>query len=110
MRPGRLRSTADFQRVLGGGRRSREGRVVLYVLATGGPTRTGFVVGRSVGGAVDRNRARRILREAWRVLAPRIGEGYDVVFVARPEIEGAKTQDLVEDIARAFRARGMMTE
>jgi ribonuclease P protein component len=57
-----------------------------------------FVAGRRVGGAVVRNRARRILRAAWRELAPRMREGYDVAFVARAAIRGAKTQDLVAEM------------
>lgn len=52
------------------------------------------VAGRRVGGAVGRNRARRILRAAWREVATRAGDD-DVVLVAREGIRGAKTQDLV---------------
>ena len=61
----------------------------MYVLPTSGLTRAAFVCGRKVGGAVERNRARRILREAWRSLAGTVRSGHDVVFVARPEIVGA---------------------
>jgi len=57
-----------------------------------------FVAGRKVGGAVARNRARRILRAAWRELAPRAREGYDIAVVARATIRGAKTQDLVAEM------------
>lgn len=57
-----------------------------------------FVAGRRVGGAVDRNRARRILRAAWRELAPRMREGFDVALVARGAIQGARTQDLVAEV------------
>ena len=68
-----------------------------------------FVAGRRVGGAVERNRARRVLRAAWRELAPRAREGYDIALVARATIRGAKTQDLVSEMrellarARVFR-------
>jgi ribonuclease P protein component len=57
-----------------------------------------FVAGRRVGGAVLRNRARRILRAAWRELAPRVREGYDIALVAREAIRGAKTQDVVAEL------------
>ena len=79
--------------------------MILYVAPSEGPPRAGFVAGRKVGGAVRRNRARRLLREAWRALAPGVSDGHDVVVVARPTIEGAKahavTADLETLLARA---------
>jgi ribonuclease P protein component len=57
-----------------------------------------FVAGRRIGGAVLRNRARRILRAAWRVLEDKVEDGYDVVLVARAAIVGARTQDLVAEV------------
>lgn len=56
------------------------------------------VATRRVGGAVERTRARRILRTAWREIAPRIGDQNDVVLVARAAVRGAKTQDLVAEM------------
>jgi len=61
------------------------------------------VATRRVGGAVERNRARRILRAAWRALAPGVGDAYDVVLVARAGIRGAKTQDLVAEMTELLR-------
>ena len=46
-----------------------------------------------------RNRARRILRAAWRELADEVEDGYDVVVVARAAIVGARTQELVAEVA-----------
>ena len=46
-------------------------------------TRMAVVVGRGCGGAVKRNREKRITREAWRSLKDRVDPGYDVVFVVR---------------------------
>jgi ribonuclease P protein component len=57
-----------------------------------------FVAGRRVGDAVVRNRARRILRAAWRELAPKLRDGYDVALVARGAIHGARTHDLVPEV------------
>jgi ribonuclease P protein component len=78
--------------------------VILYVLPSEDWTRVGFVSSRNVGSAIARNRARRLLREAWRGLAPRIKGNYDVVAVARSEIRGAKMQDVVSDMERALMA------
>ncbi len=75
-----------------------------------GSGRVAFVAGRRVGGAVLRNRARRVLRAAWRELAPRVREGFDVALVARGTIRGAKTQDLVAEVDELLsRARVIRT-
>jgi ribonuclease P protein component len=56
------------------------------------------VAGRRVGGAVERNRARRILRAAWHELGPRIGPDLDAVLVATPAIRGARSHDLTAEM------------
>jgi ribonuclease P protein component len=70
--------------------------VVVFVAP--GPGSAAFVAGRRVGGAVLRNRARRILRAAWRELAPRVEGGHDVALVARAAIAGARTSELVAEV------------
>jgi ribonuclease P protein component len=80
----------------------------MVVFVAPGPGSIAFVAGRRVGGAVVRNRARRILRAAWRELAPRALKGCDVAFVARATIRGAKTQDLVSEMQELLhRARAL---
>jgi len=82
--------------------------MVLYVLPGKGPVRAGFVSARRIGGAAVRNRARRQLKEAWRELAPSVREGFDVVVAARPEIRGAKTQELLSDMRQALSRAGLI--
>jgi ribonuclease P protein component len=67
-----------------------------------------FVAGRRVGGAVDRNRARRILRAAWREVAPEVGDGFDVALVARAGILATRTHELVTEVAELL-ARAQVT-
>lgn len=81
----------------------------MYVVPGQELTRAAFVCGRRVGGAVARNRGRRLLREAWRALATRVQGSFDMVFVARPEIHGAKTPDVIADMSRALVAAGVTT-
>ncbi len=57
-----------------------------------------LVAGKKIGGAVQRNRARRVLRAAIREVAPRGVEGHDVVLVAREAIRDARTQDLITEM------------
>jgi ribonuclease P protein component len=87
----------DVRRVFDEGRTLHGGRVVLFLAPGSG--RSAVVAGRRVGGAVERNRARRILREAWREVTPLLVDDEDTVLVARAGIRGAKTQDLVAEMS-----------
>lgn len=64
-----------------------------------GKNRLGIVTGKKVGNAVKRNRSRRIIREAFRLLEPIIKENtdkrYDFVFVARSSTPSLKTQKIL---------------
>jgi ribonuclease P protein component len=103
-----LRRGRDFGAVLREGRRTHRERVVVYVRpAVGGP-RAGFVAGRAVGGAVKRNRARRVMREAWRLLRPRAHSGIDVVFQARGTMRDAKTHEVLPEMEDALVSLGAL--
>jgi ribonuclease P protein component len=105
----RLGAGVDVRRVLRGGRR-RSGRLVILYVTPGDSLRAAFVSGRLVGGAVVRNRARRLMREGWRAVAPRVGSGHDVVFAARIGIRGAGMRDVLEEMTRLLAAEGLMSE
>lgn len=104
----RLAKKEDFERVRREGARWRGKYCVLnaaralaradesHVLRT----RVGYVTARSVGSAVKRNRARRLLREAMRHLSDLIAPGWDIVLVAQPSIiaESARMQQVQEDL------------
>ena len=67
--------------------------------------RVGLTVTKSVGGAVERNRVRRRLKEALRAAAPLEAEGdHDYVLMARREALGRRFVALVDDVRTAFRA------
>ena len=59
-----------------------------------------MVAARKIGGAVERNRARRIMRAAWREVekTPTSSQGHDVVLLARQGISGAKMHELVSEM------------
>ena len=91
----------EVSRTLADGRPYHGARMVVFVAPGRGSV--GFVAGRRVGGAVARNRARRILRAAWRQLGSRVQGGKDYALVARVSIRGAKTQDLVVEMEELLR-------
>jgi ribonuclease P protein component len=90
---GRLSRSGDFERAYREGESHSNRFVILYSFPrppdedTEG-ARLGVSVGRNVGGAVERNRVKRALREAFRPLADRVPDRYDYVLVARPDIGG----------------------
>jgi ribonuclease P protein component len=75
-------------------------RVVLFVASGSG--HSALVAGKKVGGAVQRNRARRVLRAALREVAPHGVEDCDLVVVARETIRGARTQELIQEMTELF--------
>jgi ribonuclease P protein component len=85
---GRLTRSADFDRVYRQGRSHGNRYLVLYAFPRSeeGEPRLGVSVSRKVGGAVDRNRVKRLLREAFDACAERLPSGQDVVVVARPDV------------------------
>lgn len=87
-RRGRLSRSAEFERVYRQGRSSANRHLVLYAFPNPsvGPPRLGLSVSRKVGGAVERNRVKRLLREAFDHARDGLSEGHDVVVVARPEV------------------------
>ena len=110
-RDGRLRSSRDFARVKSSGTAYR-GRhcVVVVCAAPGEPTRVGFVASkRGVGNAVQRNRARRRLREIVRRRWERVPHtGYLMMFVAYRSATTAPHQDLASDVERVLGSAGAL--
>ena len=90
-----LRKQKDFSRVYKRGK-SRGSRfvVVLYRRNNLDYTRTAFVSSKKVGNSVERNRARRLMKEAYRSLSGRVKSGYDIVFVARNTINERKESEV----------------
>ena len=91
-RRGRLSRSGDFERAFREGDSHSNRFVVLYAFprpeGEDEGVRLGVSVGRNLGGAVERNKLKRALREAFRELAGRLPAGHDFVLVGRPDLAG----------------------
>jgi ribonuclease P protein component len=101
----RLLKHSDFQRVYQRGRRKFTGNMTVFYLrrdSAEGP-RVGFSLGKVLGGAVERNRIKRRMREAVRLSWAMCGGPVDVVFNPRKSVLTLRFAKLTDEVARALR-------
>jgi ribonuclease P protein component len=90
----RLTRSEDFKRVRRSGKSYAHPLVVLIVQTHDQPrVKVGVAAGRTVGTAVHRNRAKRLLREAMRTLLPNIASNLDLILIARPGLVTATLEE-----------------
>jgi ribonuclease P protein component len=103
-RSGRLLKHSDFERVYKEGRRHFSTHMTVFYLGRGEGEglRVGFTVSRALGGAVDRNRMKRRLRESVRLTRPEIEPSADVVINPKKSLLTAEFASLLSEVSKAF--------
>jgi ribonuclease P protein component len=100
----RIKQGRDFLRIRSEGKRFSCGCLIANWASAAGPrSRIGVITGRKMGNAVARARARRLLREAFRVHQAELLNAVDLVLVARPSIVGKGFSEVERDLLEAFR-------
>lgn len=101
----------DFRRIYARGKNYVSPLVVVYALKNRTKNvRVGITTSKKVGNAVQRNRSRRVIREAFRALAPRVRPGFDLVLVARGKTPYVKSTDVRRQLERQLQAAGLLRE
>lgn len=106
----RLKQGRDFARVRQSGQRAVLGCLIANWMRLPGDaaSRVGVVVSRKVGGAVVRSRAKRLLREAFRLHRHELTQPVDLVLVARPSIARCPYAQVEQDLLTTLRRAGLL--
>ena len=105
-----LTSPTDFKRVYQSGSTITNRFVVMRFVRRGDEPekRVAFVAGKRLGGAVVRNRAKRLMREAMRRNIDKILPGYDIVFIARSSLKDRTYWEAEKGCLSALMAGGLI--
>lgn len=105
-----LRNKKDFSALYNKGKSVRERSLILIYRRNGlSYCRRAFLASKKVGNSVKRNRARRLLRESYRILEKDIIQGYDVLFIAKKNIVDLKSGDVYLSMENALK-RGKLLQ
>ena len=106
-----IKENRDFKRLYYRGKSFVSPYFVLYV-AKGrkGKVRVGVTAGKKIGCAVNRNRAKRVIRAAFSDCFGNISKGYDFVIVARTKILNVKSYDVAKHLKMQLGAAGVWCE
>ena len=104
----KLKSNGDFRRLYGRGKSYVAPQFVTYAMKRRGDRiRLGVTAGKKVGGAVQRNRAKRVITAAFRECLPGIRPGNDFVIVARTRILQVKSTDVAATLKKQLIAANL---
>ena len=98
-----------FTRLYGKGKTSVSNSAVVYYRKNNLQTnRLGLTSTKKIGCAVKRNRARRVIREAYRLLEDKLKVGYDFIIVARTKATSVSMFAVKNDLERAFKSANLI--
>ncbi len=99
-----LRRKSDFQKIYRKGKSVADRYVVLFYLSNGlAYNRTAFLASRKVGNAVQRNRAKRLMRESWKEFERDVPPGYDIIIIARNTINNRSCGEVKASVEKGLR-------
>ena len=103
-----LRRKEDFSTIYKKGKSVPDRYIVLFYMKNGLQyNRISFLASKKVGNSVQRNRAKRLMRESYRHICDQISCGYDIIFIARNSINGKKYDEVNKSVCSALRKAGI---
>lgn len=103
-----LRRKSDFASLYNKGKSIGDRYVVFFFRKNNlSYSRFAYLASKKVGNSVKRNRARRLLKESYRLTEKKIPEGYDCIFIARNTIDNASCGDVKKSLESAIRRSGV---
>ncbi len=110
-RAGTITDNCDFRRAYARGKVFTNPALVTYVRKNrAGICRIGITASKKIGGAVERNRARRVIRAAYLALPETVSGHYDIVFVARTRTIRTKSTELIPVIRKHLQSAGVIKD
>jgi ribonuclease P protein component len=110
----RLQQSAEFARTKSEGKRLAKASLLANWIEEAGrhgqPLRLGVVTPKSIGSAMDRSRARRLMREAFRLNQQKLKQPLTLVLVARQSIVGNGLAEVERDFLNLMRAARLLAE
>ncbi len=104
-----LRGKKNFSAIYKRGKSVGDRYVVLFYRKNGlDYNRIAFLASKKVGNSVKRNRARRLMKESYRLTGLNVPSGYDFIFIARSTIEGAKCRQVQISLESALKKSGVI--
>ena len=104
-----LNQNRDFKKVYRAGKSAVHPLLVTYAVKNRkGRARVGITATKKIGKACKRNRARRIIREAYRQMEPTVVKGWDIVFVARGRTTQVKMQEVKRGMDKQLQKLGLL--
>ena len=95
----KISKNREYKKIYNRGKSMVSPVIITYILKNRfNSVRVGITTSKKIGNAVNRNRARRVIREAFRLLREKVNIGYDIVFVARTRTCIVKTEAVMKDM------------
>lgn len=99
-----IKLNREFRKCYARGKTAVCGNIVVYAVKNRmGINRFGLTVSKTVGNAVKRNRAKRLMREAYRSTRAFQKQGFDIIIVARTRINGKKSDAVKDDFIKLLK-------
>lgn len=111
-RSSRIEQSGEFARIRQQGRRLAAGCLIAnwQRLPDGAKPKLGVVTSRKIGGAVERNRARRLLRESFRQHQHEFTQPVEIILIARNSIAGKNFAEVEKDYLTALKRAGLLNQ